>query len=265
MAKQLDGRVAVITGAGEGIGLEIARTLAHAGAAVVLNDLDPQRTDTAARMIEAEGGRCVGVSGDVADPELNRHLVEQAVERFGRVDLVVANAGITHWCGFLDYEPATFDRVVEVNLRGSFFLAQAGARQMRVQGEGGSILLMSSVVADRAVPRAPVYTMTKAALRALARALVPELSRHRITVNALAPGATLTPRTLGEQQDYEADWQRRTPLGRPATPGDIAAAALFLLSPAARHITGQTLTVDGGWTVADSALPDPEHEQEDPT
>jgi len=135
-----------------------------------------------------------------------------------------------------------------VNLRGSFFLAQAAARQMRNQGSGGRILLLSSVTGHRALRFLSAYGMTKAAIEMLARGLVPELSPFGITINAIAPGATVTPRTLADEPDFEAAWSRVTPLGKPATIEDIAGAALFLLSDAAAHITGQSLVVDGGWT-----------------
>jgi glucose 1-dehydrogenase len=246
-------RAALITGAGEGIGLEIARQLALRGTSVLLNDLDPARTAAAERSLREQGGACFGVAGDVAEVAFVRSLVDRSVEHFGRLDFVVANAGITQWRSFLEYEPAEFDRILAVNLRGSFFLAQAGARQMCAQGEGGRIVLMSSVTGERAIPRASAYSMTKAALRMLARSLVSELSQHRITVNAIAPGATTTPRNLADEPDYEEVWRALTPLQRPASARDIADAVLFLLSPKAAHITGQTLTVDGGWSVVSTS------------
>lgn len=249
MTHDFQNRAAVVTGAGEGIGYEIARRLAFEGASVVLNDLDPARAEAAAAAIREAGGRCVAAAGDAGDVPFVRHLAALAVTRFGRLDFVVANAGITDWCGFFEYEPERFERVLQVNLTGTFFLAQAGARQMRLQGEGGRILLMSSVLGERAAGMVSAYSITKAALRMMARSLAVETAAYRITVNALAPGATLTPRTLATEPDYAETWQRLTPLQRPATPEDIAAAALFLLSPEAGHITGQTLTIDGGWTV----------------
>lgn len=249
------GQVAIVTGAGTGIGLEIARRLARAGAGVLLNDVDAALAERAAAAIVAEGGSCRGAGGDAADVETMRGLVGEAVAAFGRLDLAVANAGLTLFGDFLHYEPDRFDRLLAVNLRGSYFLAQAAARQMRVQGGGGRILLLSSVTGHRSLKDLSAYGMTKAALEMLARALVVELSPYGIAINAVAPGATVTPRTVADP-GWEAGWVERIPLGRVASVGDVAAAALFLLSPEARHITGQTLIVDGGWTSVGAA---PEH------
>jgi NAD(P)-dependent dehydrogenase (short-subunit alcohol dehydrogenase family) len=163
------------------------------------------------------------------------------------LDIAVANAGLTVFGDFLTYEPAMLDRVMQLNLAGSFFLAQAASLQMKAQGEGGNILFMSSVTGHQAHRGLVAYGMSKAALEMLAKGLVIELSPYGINVNAVAPGATMTERT-GEDVRYETTWSELTPMGRPATPDDIAKAVLFLVSPEARHITGQTLVVDGGWT-----------------
>ena len=246
--KTFQGKAVVITGAGVGIGFEIARQLCAAGASVALNDADTAQAHASARTLHKAGGSCVGVGGDVAEPTAVASLVEQTLKAFGKLDLAVANAGLTVYGDFFDYTQKDFDRVMGVNLRGSFFLAQAAARQMRNQGSGGRILLLSSVTGHRALRFLSAYGMTKAAIEMLARGLVPELSPFGITINAIAPGATVTPRTLADEPDFEAAWSRVTPLGKPATIEDIAGAALFLLSDAAAHITGQSLVVDGGWT-----------------
>jgi len=174
-------------------------------------------------------------------------MVETAVSAFGKLDIVVANAGITLFGDFLSYSLDDFMRVMKVNLGGSFFLAQRAAKQIKKQSGGGSLLFMSSVTGHQAHKNLAAYGMSKAALEMLARNLVIELSAFGINVNCVAPGATATERTLADQ-DYSKTWSRITPMGRPATVDDIADSVAFLVSPKARHITGQTLVVDGGWT-----------------
>jgi 3-oxoacyl-[acyl-carrier protein] reductase len=241
-------KVAVVTGAGVGIGYEIAHQLAVQGASVLLNDVDAELAEEAAGKIRAAGGVCHGVGGDVAEVEVVRGLVETAVSQFGHLNFAIANAGLTLWADFFEYTPENFDRVLGVNLRGSYFLAQAAARQMREQGDGGRIILMSSVTGHQALQNLSAYSMTKAALEMMAKNLVIDLAPLGITINAVAPGATVTPRTLQEDANYEEDWGRVTPSGRPAYPEDIANAVLFFLSEGAAHITGQAVVVDGGWS-----------------
>jgi glucose 1-dehydrogenase len=251
---RFSGRAAVVTGAGQGIGLEIARQLALEGASVLLNDQDEPLAERAAAAVRAEGGVVVAAGGDVADPRVNRGLVDGAVAEFGRLDAAVANAGITLHRDFLDYRPEDLDRLLAVNLGGSFFLAQAAARRFREQGTPGRVLFLSSVTGHIAIRQMAPYGMTKAALEALARNLSLELAPLGVTVNTVAPGATITPRTVSDE-GYEQGWAEATPDGRAATTADVAAAALFLLSDAAAHVTGQSLVVDGGWT-AKGAVPE---------
>jgi glucose 1-dehydrogenase len=240
-------KTAIITGAGIGIGFAIAKALAQQGANVLLNDYDQQLAENAAETIRQDGGTCEACYGDASDVQFIQQMVDTAVSRFGSVDLAIANAGITIFGDIFTTTPESFQKIVDLNLRGSFFLAQTAARQMREQRKGGSVLFMSSVVGHQAHPGLPVYSMTKAGLEMLAKQLVIDFSPLGITINTIAPGATLTERTL-DDPTYIPIWSRITPMGRPATVEDIANAALFLLAPASRHITGQSLVVDGGWT-----------------
>jgi glucose 1-dehydrogenase len=248
--KTFENQTAIVTGAGQGIGLAICLDLAKNGANVVLNDVEESLAVEAAKKV---GGRCIPMAGDASDPSFIQSMVDEAVRSFGSLDIAIANAGITLFGDFLEYKHEDLMKVVELNLGGSFFLAQAAARQIKQQQSGGSILFMSSVTGHQAHKDLAAYGMTKAALEMLAKHLVIELSQYEININCIAPGATKTERTL-QDHDYDETWSRITPMGRAAMPADIASAVSFLVSPAARHITGQTLIVDGGWT---SVSPNP--------
>ena len=242
------GKVAFITGAGQGIGLQIAKQLVQEGAVVYLNDRDESLAQLAAESLQADGGRCIPLPGDVSEVERITFFIQQIKKEQGRLDIAIANAGITLFGDFLTYSEADFNQVLAVNLRGTFFLAQQATLVMKEQETGGTLLFLSSVTAHQAHKNLGAYGMTKAAIELLARNLVAEISGFNINVNCLAPGATLTERTL-QDEDYLATWSRITPMGKPATVEDIAHAALFLVSDKAKHLTGQTLVVDGGWTV----------------
>lgn len=241
-------KVAIVTGAGQGIGLEISKYLAKEGANVLLNDIDIQLAEQAvAEIMQETAGSCQAIPGDSSDMQLIQRLVDTAVNQYGHLDLVIANAGITLFGDFFTYSPESFFKVMQVNLGGTFFLAQAAANQMKQQPNGGSLLFMSSVTGHQAHKNLAAYGMSKAALEMLAKNLVIELSQYKINVNTIAPGATLTNRTM-EDPDYQKIWSEITPMGRPAYVADIANTALFLVSDKARHITGQNIMVDGGWT-----------------
>ena len=240
-------KTAIVTGAGQGIGLKICEMLATAGARVILNDVDESLCKTAAASIENNGGTCMAMPGDSSDPAFIQSMVGTCNTHWGGVDIAIANAGITLFGDFADYPVADFERVMEVNLRGTFYLAQAASNQMKKQDHGGSLLFTSSVTGHQAHKNLAAYGMSKAAIEMLAKNLVSELSSYRININTIAPGATLTERTLLDPA-YIETWSRITPMGRPATVEDIGHAALFLVSDHARHITGQSLIIDGGWT-----------------
>ena len=241
-------KVAIVTGAGQGIGLEIARKLLITGSHVILNDLEKGLTEEAVASLSQLGkGAVLGCSGDSSSAEVISEIIDLAMHNFGSVDQVVANAGITLFGNFLDYSREDFFEVTRINQAGSFFLTQAAARIMKGQPNGGSILLTSSVTAHQSHENLAAYAMSKAAVEMLAKNLVIELAPLGIRINTIAPGATLTERTTSDPS-YVSTWSRLTPLGRPANTTDIAEAAVFLLSDAARHITGQSLIVDGGWT-----------------
>ena len=241
------GKTAIITGAGQGIGLEIAQIMAAQGAAILLNDLDENLATEAAFKIRKQDFICEAFVGNVSEINTIQKMVAEAVRLFGKLDIVVANAGITTFGDFFEYKPESLQQLLDLNIKGTFFLTQAAATQMRKQGTGGSILLTSSVTGHQAHQFLAAYGMTKAAIQMLAKALVIELSPHQININTIAPGATMTERTA-EDPDYLKTWSRITPLGKPASIQDIAAAALFLTSDSAKHITGQSLVIDGGWT-----------------
>lgn len=252
MSESLAGQVALVTGAGAGIGYAIAEALAAAGARVALNDVDPGLAAAAAATINAAAGAELAAPypGDIAEVAGVRAMVERIGAELGGPSICVANAGITRFAAFLDAEPEAFDRLMAVNLRGTYFTAQAAAQAMVARRAPGRIVLLASVTGLRAVTGLSAYGVTKAGIMGMARSLALELGPHRITVNAVAPGATVTERTRSETPNYAEDWARVTPTGRAGAGADIAAAVRFLVSPGAAQLSGQTLVVDGGWSLA---------------
>lgn len=250
----LHGQVAVVTGGSREIGAAMAVTLAHAGASVLVAHHDePEQAEVVVLRIRAAGGQALGVSADLSSVAENQRLVARAVEAYGQLDIFVANAGLTTWGPFLEVDEATWDTVVDLNLKGSFFGAQAAARQMVTQLDasrlprGGRIVFSSSVTGVAALPDCSPYAVTKAGLRHMATVLALELGTYGVTVNALGIGATLNACNSRDDPDYQTHWAAVTPTGRCAQPEDVAGALLYLVSPEARMINGHTLMVDGGW------------------
>ena len=241
-------QVAIVSGAGVGIGFEIVKNLVLQGANVVLNDINEDLAKTASAKINQEAkGKCLAFGGDISELKTIKNIVKFTVKEFGQINILVANAGITTFGDFWEYTPDSMNAILKTNLFGTFFLVQEVTKQMMKQGSGGSVLLTSSVTAHAAHKNLAAYGMTKAAIDQLAKNLIVDLAPQGININTIVPGATLTERTL-EDAEYIETWSRITPSGRPATVGDIANAALFLVSPISRQITGQNLVIDGGWT-----------------
>ena len=245
------GKTVIVTGAGSGIGYTVAKRFAEAGAWVALNDYNADLAQKAVQTLNSELDResVHAFAGDVADAGFIQQMVDQVVERSGRLDVMIANAGITDYGPFLDYNPAAFDRLTGVNLRGTYFSAQAAAKAMIAANIPGRIILTASVTGIQAHKNLSAYGMTKAGIIHLAHYLAVELGAYGITVNTVSPGATTTERTMQQEPDFGEKWAKVAPTGRAATTDDIAAAMMFLASDEARQITGTNLTVDGGWTI----------------
>ncbi|SOE21992.1 3-oxoacyl-[acyl-carrier protein] reductase [Spirosomataceae bacterium TFI 002] len=250
---RFEGKIAIITGAGTGIGFEIARQLVAEGASLILNDLDEKLAQDAASKL----GNSLAFGGDASDISFIQKMVKTAVDHYGTVDFAIANAGITQFGDFFEFTEESFEKVMNLNLKGSFFLSQEVAKVLRSQKKPGKILLMSSTIGHQSIPFLACYAMSKAALKMMAKTLVSELSPFKININAIAPGATLTDRTAEENENYAETWGNLVPLKTIASPSDVAKSALFLLSGDADHITGQTLLVDGGWTSVSPPPPPP--------
>lgn len=243
------GKAALVTGAGGGIGGAGAEALAREGAAVFCTDRDGAAAEATAARIRAGGGRAAAAALDVRDRAAVDAAIAAVVREFGRLDIVLESAGISHRLDFLDLDAETWERIVAVNLTGMFHVGQAAARQMVRQGGGGSIINVTSQLAEVARPERAAYVASKGGARSLTQAMAVDLARHGIRVNAIAPGPTLTGLTRASYEDPAA--RRATealiPLGRLGRPDDLAGAVLFLAGDEARWVTGSTVTVDGGY------------------
>jgi glucose 1-dehydrogenase len=246
---RLQGKVALVTGSGQGIGRGIAVRLAEEGATVVVEDLredaDSRQTLELVRAAGADG--CV-LAGDMGRVEDARRVVDASLERFGTLDILVNNAGISRFAPFLEATEADYDAVLNVNLKGPYFASQAFARHLRDQPKPGRIINISSVHEDLPFPNYTSYAMSKGGMQMLMRNLAIELAPLGVTVNNIAPGAIRTPINAEVTDDPELmrELVANIPLGRMGTPFDVAAAAAFLASDDAAYITGTTLVVDGG-------------------
>ena len=255
---KLKDKVALVTGAGQGIGLACAEALAREGAHVLLADVKEDAIRGEASRLVQGGAKAAWIVCDVSRRDHVNRAVARAVSEFGRLDILVANAGIVHAADFLDLEEADFDRVLGVNLKGVFLAGQAAARQMVKQGGGGAIVNMSSVNAVLAIPNQVPYVVSKGAVNQLTKVMAVSLAPHRIRVNGIGPGTILTElaraAVLGNRE-AEQKVLSRTPLGRMGEPEEIASVAIFLASDDASYLTGQTIYPDGGRLALNYTVP----------
>jgi len=254
----LEGKVALVTGAGSGIGEAIALAYAAEGAAVAVSDINEAWAERSARKAIDKGARAIGNRADCGDVASINAMVARTVAEFGRIDVIVNNAAITRPAGIMDLTEDDWDKTHRVNAKGVFFCLQAAAREMIRQGEGGRIINIASIAArGYAGTSNAIYAASKGAVIALTKTASQQLGRHGINVNSICPGATLTELAAGVYEKAARDSgktfeetlveaQKQIPIGRANTPEDIAAMAVFLASAGARNITGQCYNVDGG-------------------
>lgn len=246
----LTGRVAVITGTSRGIGRELAIGFAEAGAIVVGCARKPEGAEATAKELRAQGHETLAMAADVATPNGAEALIEAAVSRYGKLDILVCNAGVNVKKKAIDFSPAEFDTVIGGNLKAYFLCAQAAARRFMAQGNGGVIVMNSSNASVAAFEDLTPYCAAKGGVDMLVRGLASEWGPHGIRVNAFNPGYTRHSMTA-EGQAYLAAAEReiaaRTPLRRMAEMKEMVGPALFLASDAASFVTGTILLADGGW------------------
>jgi NAD(P)-dependent dehydrogenase (short-subunit alcohol dehydrogenase family) len=245
----LEGRKALVTGASRGIGRAVAEALAGAGADVAVTARDKATLSETVAAIEALGRRAIPLAQDVRDVAASRAAVDRAAEGLGGLDILVNNAGHEEVTPSLDVEEAVWDRVVDTNLKGAFFVAQAAARRMRADGHGGAIVNLASLTSYVGVPTAAPYGASKAGIVGMTHALSTEWASLGIRVNAIAPGyfRTAMTETFYRDEAWQTAMLGKIPLGRFGALGDLAGAVIFLASDASAYVTGQCIPVDGGY------------------
>lgn len=242
-------KVAIVTGGNSGIGMAIVLELARQGASIVIDYVaHPEATDALEKQVVALGDRVLGVKADVSQVAELQTLFASAVKEFGRVDIVVNNAGVETRTSILDTTEEQYEKVLSINLKSAFFGTQLAARQMIKQGGGGRIINMTSVHEDWPMPGNTAYCLSKGGMRMLTRTAGVELAPHNILVVGVGPGAVATPINLGTMNDPALlkKLDNAIPLGRMARPEEIASLVAFLASDGASYITATTIFADGG-------------------
>ena len=247
----LSGKTALVTGGGSGLGLAIARGLAGAGARVVVNGRNRDKLEAAARTLRGDGLTVEIASFDVADPDAVREGIAAVQAAVAPIDILVNNAGVQHRAPIAEFSDADWRRLMATNLDAPFYMARAVIPAMQAR-RAGKIINIGSLMSTLARPTTVPYQVSKGGIAMLTRGLAVELAPHDIQVNAIAPGFFRTEMNaaLTGNAEFTAWVERRTPAGRWAEPHELAGAAVFLASPAARYVTGQILYVDGGFTAA---------------
>jgi len=246
-AFKLDGQIALVTGASAGLGAAIAVALAEAGADVVAHG-NSRAPDATCELIKRAGRRSLAVRGDLADKEIPRQLIAQTLDEFGRLDILINNAGTIRRAPAVDYSEEDWATVIEVNLSSVFRLSQLAGRHMIEHGSG-KIVNIASLLSFQGGITVPAYAAAKGGVAQLTKALANEWAKHRINVNAIAPGYMRTDNTTALQKDETRNRQilERIPAGRWGEPRDVAGAAVFLSSSASDYLHGHILVIDGGW------------------
>ena len=244
----LNGKRALITGSGQGIGLAIARGLASAGASIVLNDIDADRLAAAAALLRGEGIATDGVKFNVAKPDEVGPALADLIARVGPIDILFNNAGIHRYAALVDMELSRWQEVLDVNLTGAFVVAQAVARTMIARGSG-KIINICSLMSEAARPTTGNYAAAKGGLKLLTKSMAVEWGKHGIQINGIGPGYILSDltRPLAAKPEFDAWVKSRTPAGRWGSPEDLIGAAIFLSAPASDFVNGHVLYVDGGF------------------
>ena len=244
---RLEGQVAIVTGAGQGIGRAVALTLAREGATVVVNDIDLEKAEKVAEEIKSQGGQALPVQADVSVGDEVNNLVEKTLDSYKRVDILVNNAGVAKMTRFLELTEAEWDRTMNINIKGQFLCSKAVIAHM-IKQKRGKIVNIASLAAHIGAPGLAAYGASKGGVVQLTKALAVELGKYNIMVNAVSPGLTLTDlikSTVKDRPDF-LEGMDRIPLRRAAEPEDIANVVLFLASSESDYITGQVIIVDGG-------------------